>query len=90
MAIWIAPTRLRTQHVNKNMDIKVIKRIDKAIKRIDINSEKESTWASDNPNRKLSRVVEQWVADIQERTEAESRVSFDQLFRNPSRRSSKA
>ncbi|GEM_PF-7057382 len=60
----------------------------KIIKRDDIKPEENSS-KSVSPRRKIYRAVEKWVTDLKTRTEAESRLSFEQLFRQPDKRCTK-
>ena len=57
------------------MKVKVIKRAE--LESID---EKEETARKAPKRIRLAEKVEKWVSDIHEKAEAESRISFEQLF----------
>ena len=55
----------------------------KIIKRAELEAHTNSHAAEPQPKRRrITREVKRWVAEIRERTDAESRISFDALFAN--------
>jgi len=59
------------------MKIKVIKRAER-----ESLGEKQISLPKEPKRRRITQAVEKWVADIRERSEAESRISFEHLFAN--------
>jgi len=65
------------------MNIKVIKRAE----RESLGQQQTPTHKAEPKRRRIKKAVETWVADLRERSEAESRISFEHLFaprENPS------
>ncbi|HTH51792.1 MAG TPA: hypothetical protein VL501_07660 [Pyrinomonadaceae bacterium] len=65
------------------MKIKVIKRAE----RESLGQQQTSIHKAEPKRRRIKRAVETWVADLRERSDAESRISFEHLFtprENPS------
>ena len=58
------------------MQIKVIKRAE----RESLGNTESSVKKAEPKRRRITQAVEKWVADIRERSEAESRISFEHLF----------
>lgn len=54
----------------------------KVIKKAELESlgDTQKTVKKTPKGRRMARAVEKWVADIREKSEAESHVSLDQLF----------
>jgi len=65
------------------MNIKVIKRAEREA----LGQQQTSVQKAEPKRRRIKNAVETWVADLRERSEAESRISFEHLFtprENPS------
>lgn len=65
------------------MNIKVIKRSEREA----LGQQQTSVQTAEPKRRRIKNAVETWVADLRERSEAESRISFEHLFtprENPS------
>jgi hypothetical protein len=70
------PSGRRSNHI---MKVKVIKKAELASL-----ADKQETVSKVPKRRRIKRAVERWVAEIREKSDEESHVSFDALFQtNP-------